>query len=176
MSGTSTETQVCGWVLSWLSRPLFIPLFSICSLLNQFCAGEINLKRQPFEVCTVRDSVQCSRNTLQGLAPDALLLIWIREIRSHRHLGDCIPNVMVQKGEFLLLADRSLTTLFKDDHQQQGDYDHLPNAPSSGCYGPRSLQIARQGKQCDTHRGDEHTTAAIVMGEGFVMTAYPPTC
>jgi hypothetical protein len=86
-----------------------------------------------------------------------LLFVWISEIRSHGYLGDCIPNVMVQESEFLRLSDRSFATLFKDDHQQEGDYDHLPDAPYSGCYVTRNLQIARQGKQCDTHRGNQHT-------------------
>ena len=49
---------------------------------------------------------------------------------------------MVQEGEFLRMLDQPFATLFKDDHQQEGDYDHLPDAPYSGCYMPRNLQIA----------------------------------
>jgi len=61
-----------------------------------------------------------------------LLLVWIRQRRSQGHLGNRIPNVMIQEGEFLRVPDQSSATLFNDDEKQEADYDHLPDTPYTG--------------------------------------------
>jgi hypothetical protein len=79
-------------VLSSLSRLYLIPLFSICSLLDQLCAGEINLKRQPVEVCTVRDSAHVGEIPIYLYPGLAIAQLFLASVESAAGSSAPVPS------------------------------------------------------------------------------------